>query len=144
VLFRSPGDLLAKVDITSMANSLEVRAPFLDHDLVRVALTIPTRLKREGVRGKRILRATFADLVPPALLRRRKMGFAVPISRWFRGELADYLRSTLLAPDARIRRHFRPEALDLLVTEHLDSRADHASKLYALLALELWHREFLP
>ena len=138
-----PGDLLAKADIASMANSLEVRSPFLDHELLRVALRIPSRLKRSGLRGKRILRSTFADLVPPRLLHRRKMGFAVPMGRWLRTELSDYLRGMLLAGDARVHRYFRPEALDQLVADHLHGRVNHASQLFALLMLELWHREFM-
>ena len=135
-----PGDLLTKVDITSMTNSLEVRSPFLDHELVSLALRTPARLKRTGLRGKRILRRTFADLVPPPVLHRRKMGFALPISRWLRGELSDFLRTTLLADDACVRQYLRPEALKDLVTEHIDQRADHAARLWALLMLELWKK----
>lgn len=138
-----PGDLLTKVDVASMANALEVRPPYLDHELVGLALRIPTGLKRSGLHGKHILRRTFADLVPPPILNRRKMGFAVPMGRWLRTELSGYLRSTLLAEDARVLQHFRTEALNRLVSEHVDGGVDHAAGLYALLMLELWHREFM-
>ncbi len=137
-----PGDLLTKLDIVSMTHSLEVRSPFMDHHLVELALHIPTRLKRSGLRGKRILRETFSDLLPPTLLHRRKMGFAVPIGRWLRTDLSGYLRTTLLADDARVTRFFRPEALKRMVDQHVEGLADHAPALYALLMLELWTRQF--
>ena len=136
-----PGDLLAKVDTASMANSLEVRTPYLDHEVVGLALRIPARLKRAGLHGKKILRKTFADLVPAAVLHRRKMGFAVPMGRWLRTELNAYMRETLLAGDARVLKHFKAEGLMRMVDEHVVGGVDHAAGLYALMMLELWHRE---
>lgn len=138
-----PGDLLTKVDITSMANSLEVRSPFMDHELVELAVRIPTAMKREKLRGKRILRRTFADLLPEEVLNRRKQGFAIPVGRWFRGSLGRYLEETILAPDARIAEYVRPEAVRGLVAEHLQERGDFGGQIWALLMLELWHREFM-
>lgn len=138
-----PGDLLTKVDVTSMANSLEVRSPFLDHELVQLALRIPTRLKRSGVRGKQILRRTFADILPTTVLHRRKMGFAVPMGRWMREQLHGYVEKMLLSNQTRINKYFRPDALREMVAEHVERRTDHTSRLYALLMLELWHREFM-
>ncbi len=141
-----PNDILAKVDIASMANSLEVRAPFLDPDVIGFGLSLPTRLKmgRWGCSTKKFLRAAFADLLPPAIRRRGKMGFGVPIAHWLRGELRDYARGILLSPECLARGYFREETARRLIEEHTAARADHADRLWALLNLELWHREFLP
>src|SRR5207249_5573840 len=84
-----PGDMLAKVDMASMANALEVRVPFLDHRVVEHAFRIPGRWKIGALRGKRILRQTFRDVLPPAIVRRSKRGFEPPVGEWFRRELRD-------------------------------------------------------
>ena len=96
-------DLLVKTDRCTMANSLEARSPFLDRELIEYAASLPDDLKLQGRRTKAILRDAFPDLLPPAIDRRGKMGFGVPLDAWFRGELRDYLRDLLLAPDARYR-----------------------------------------
>jgi asparagine synthase (glutamine-hydrolysing) len=137
-----PGDLLHKVDMASMAHSLECRGPFLDHRVVELALAMPLKRKlrfREG-RSKVVLKQAFADLLPPAIRKRPKMGFGVPIDRWFRGELKDELRGVLLDPAALDRGLFRPEAVTRLIEEHASGRADHAYRLWGLLMLELWFR----
>ena len=141
-----PNDILTKVDIASMANSLEVRSPFLDHEVMAFGLSLPTRLKlgRWGCSTKKLLRAAFADLLPPAIRTRGKMGFGVPIAHWLRGELRDYARGVLLAPECLGRGYFREQTIRRLIEEHQAASADHADRLWALLNLELWHREFLP
>jgi len=138
-------DILVKVDVASMANSLEVRSPFLDHEVFAFGLSLPTRLKLSvfSRAGKILLRRAFADLLPPRILRRRKMGFGVPMAAWLRGPLREHLRGTLLASDCPERGYFRPETIRRLVEEHLARRADHADRLWALLVFEQWHREFL-
>ena len=138
-----PGDLLVKVDIATMSNSLEARTPFLDHHLVEFAARLPTSLKLRGRVGKYLLRRAVADLLPESVLTRRKMGFGVPISAWFRGELRGLLRDTLLSQRAAQRRLFRPEAVKELLDEHDTGRGDHGPRLWALLMLELWWRRFL-
>ncbi len=140
-----PGDLLVKVDIATMAHSLEGRSPFLDHRVVELALAMPLRrkLRLRGGRSKVVLKRAFADLLPPAIATRPKMGFSAPIDRWFRGELKDELRAVLLDPVALGRGWFRPEEVTRLIDEHVDSRRDHAYKLWALLMLELWARRWL-
>ncbi len=140
-----PGDLLVKVDIASMAHSLECRGPFLDHRVVELALAMPLRrkLRLQGGRSKVVLKEAFADLIPPAIRTRPKMGFGVPLDRWFRGELKDELRAVLLDPVALGRGIFRPEAIERMIEEHVDSRRDHAYKLWALLMLELWFRRYM-
>jgi len=141
-----PNDILTKVDIASMANSLEVRCPFLDPEVIGFGLSLPTGLKMGslGTTTKKFLRAAFADLLPPPIRRRGKMGFGVPIAHWLRSELRDYARGILLSPECLGRGYFREEMVRRLVEEHQTCRADHADRLWALLSLELWHREFLP
>jgi len=140
-----PGDLLVKVDLASMANSLECRAPFLDHRVVELAIAMPLERKiglRSG-RTKIVLKQAFADLLPPPIKSRPKMGFGVPISRWFRDELKNELRSVLLDPVCLERGLFRPESIEKMVAEHVDGKREHSFRLWALLMLELWFRRHL-
>ena len=138
-----PNDLLVKVDIATMAHSLEARAPFLDHRVLEFAARLPARLLRRGASGKYLLKRAVADLLPDAVLARRKMGFGVPLAAWLRGPLAPWLRATLLAPPALRRGYFRPAVVRRLIDDHLAGRADHAALLWALLVLEEWHQAFI-
>jgi asparagine synthase (glutamine-hydrolysing) len=137
-----PCDLLTKVDGASMAHGLECRPPFLDHRVVELAARMPVGEKFHGLRGKRILRSAFGDLLPPAVRRRRKMGFGVPLADWFRHELRDYARDVLWDPLTAGRGYFRPEAVRSLWEEHQSGRFDHGYRLWALLILELWQRQW--
>jgi asparagine synthase (glutamine-hydrolysing) len=141
--FYLPDCLMVKVDVASMASSLEVRCPLLDHPLVEFAATIPSGLKRDRSGGKAIFKEALRGLLPPAILTRRKMGFGVPLARWFRGELVDLLRGTLLDDRARRRDLFDPRFVRRLVEDHRAGRRDWSSRLWALLWLELWFREFI-
>lgn len=145
ILTYLPGDLLYKVDMMSMAHSLECRSPFLDHRVVELALAMPLRrkLRLRGGRSKVVLKEAFSDLLPPAIRRRPKMGFGVPLDRWFRGPLQGELRAVLLDPSTAARGLFRPEAVGRLVEEHVSGSRDHAYKLWSLLMLELWQRRYL-
>ena len=135
-----PDDLLTKVDRCSMLHALEVRSPFMDHELVKYASTSTTdQMLRGG--GKRMLREAFADNLPESVFKRKKMGFAVPIGDWFRGELRPMLRETLLAVSSFARTHFDLKVVERLIDEHERSRVDHSHRLYALLMLELWWRD---
>lgn len=136
-----PYDLLVKVDIASMANSLEARSPFLDHEVMEFAARLPTRLKAQGRNGKYLLKKTFADLLPRSIADRPKMGFGVPLANWFRGPLRELLCDALLSDQAGGRDYFRAPEVRRLVEEHLSQRDDHSSKLWNLVMLELWHRE---
>ncbi|MCX7426500.1 MAG: asparagine synthase-related protein, partial [Planctomycetia bacterium] len=138
-----PCDLMTKVDIASMAHGLECRQPFLDHRLVELAMRIPVRYKFRRGRGKRILLDAFADLVPRAIRRRKKMGFGVPLDAWFRGPLAGFARDVLLDPRTTSRGHFRPEVVSSLLEDHQSGRFDHSYRLWALLVLELWQRRWI-
>lgn len=138
-----PYDLLVKVDITSMANGVEGRSPFLDHEVMELAARLPVDLKLRGRSAKYLVKRAFADLVPKETLRRRKMGFAVPLSHWLRGPLRDLLEDALLSDQFTRRGYFDPAVVRSLVREHLEGRADRAGELWNLIMLELWHREFL-
>jgi asparagine synthase (glutamine-hydrolysing) len=135
-----PDDLLVKTDRCTMANSLEARSPFLDRELIEYVAGLPDDLKLRGRQTKAILRDAFADLLPPAVQRRGKMGFGVPLGTWFRGELRDYMRDLLLAPDARYRSMLSPEFVQHLVSRHLSGEANYGHQLWSLLCFEQWLR----
>ena len=138
-----PCDLMTKVDIASMAHSLEVRQPFLDYRLVEFAAALPIGLKFRRGRGKRLLRKAFGELLPEAIWNRPKMGFGVPLDRWFRNELRELTHDVLLAQSARNRDYFRPDQVQELVEQHERGQADHAYRLWSLLVLELWLRRWV-
>ncbi len=139
-----PYDLLVKMDIATMANSLEARSPLLDHKVMEFAARLPARLKVRGRILKYLLRKVAADYLPPEILRRRKMGFGVPVGKWLRGGLRPLLDDVLLSPRALGRGYFQPQVIRELVRAHTEGRQDHTYQLWALLCLEWWHREFLP
>ncbi|HEV3468938.1 MAG TPA: asparagine synthase (glutamine-hydrolyzing) [Pyrinomonadaceae bacterium] len=138
-----PNDLLVKVDIASMAVSLEARSPFLDHHVIEFAAQLPERLKLRGLTTKYILKRTLKKLLPAANLSRGKMGFGVPVGHWFRGEMQPFLREHLLSEKAARRGYLRPEAVARMVEEHIEGRRDHTHRLWMLLMLELWFRRFI-
>ena len=138
-----PNDLLVKVDIASMAVSLEARAPFLDHRIMEFAASLPTSYKLRGLTNKYLLKRALKGLVPKENLFRRKMGFGVPISDWFRSKLSGFLSETILSSSATNRGYFKTEIVRHLVEHHVEGRRDYAPQLWTLLMLELWHREFI-
>jgi asparagine synthase (glutamine-hydrolysing) len=138
-----PEDLLIKMDIATMANSLEARIPFLDHKFMELVATIPSRLKLKGMVTKYILKQAFSDFLPRAILTRAKMGFGVPVSRWFRKELKDYMFEILLDSRSLERGYFRKNGVERLLMEHVEGCYDHSSKIWALLFLEMWFRVFI-
>jgi asparagine synthase (glutamine-hydrolysing) len=132
-----PGDILTKVDRTSMAASLEARVPLLDHVFAEHALRLPSALKVRPEASKIVFREAIRDLVPPEVLTKRKQGFGVPLGRWFRHELAHRLEA-VVGSRARIGRWVEPAAAQRLIREHRMRRRDHSHALWRLLALELW------
>jgi len=135
-----PCDLMTKVDIASMAHSLEARCPLLDYRVVELAACWPAALKYRFGHGKRILQQAFGDLLPRDVFTRRKMGFGVPLDAWLRAELMP-LTDELFSTDAVSRRGwFRPEAVQKLIAEHRNGRFDHSARLWALIVLESWCR----
>jgi asparagine synthase (glutamine-hydrolysing) len=138
-----PGDLLLKADIASMAHSLELRSPFLDWEVLELGVSLPAELKTKGRRGKEALRRAFAADLPDGIAQRGKSGFGVPLADWFRNELRDLAGDVLLDTRARSRGQLRPRAVERLLRDHVDGRADHAHGLWCLLMLELWQRTHL-
>jgi len=138
-----PEDLLVKMDIATMANSLEARVPFLDHQLMEFIATIPSSLKLRGTVAKYILKEAFKEFLPEAIFKRKKMGFGVPVSRWFRNELKDYVHEILLDRRTLSRGYFKREGVQRLLNDHIALRYDHSSKIWALLFLEMWFRVFI-
>jgi asparagine synthase (glutamine-hydrolysing) len=138
-----PNDLLVKVDIASMANSLEARSPFLDHKVIEFAASLPEDLKLSGFETKKLLKKVAARLVPRDVIYRPKMGFGVPVGRWFRGEMKGFLQEVLLSESCLRRGIVRPEAIRRYVDEHISETRDHAAQLWTLLMLELWYRHFI-
>jgi asparagine synthase (glutamine-hydrolysing) len=149
-----PEDLLTKVDRAAMLHALEVRSPFMDPALVHFAAGLTTE-QLLGARGgatsfmqspmttpaKLILRDAFAADLPPSVFNRRKMGFAVPIGEWFRGELRPLLHDSLTASDSFAATHLNRAPIAKLLADHGTEQADHSQRLYALLMLELWWRQ---
>ncbi len=138
-----PNDLLVKVDIASMANSLEARSPFLDHKVIEFAASLPANVKMRRFETKSLLKKVAANLVPREVVYRRKMGFGVPIGAWFRGEMKDFVSDVLLSDASLQRNIIRPEMLRRYVGEHIRGEKDHAFQLWTLLMLELWFRRFI-
>jgi asparagine synthase (glutamine-hydrolysing) len=138
-----PDCLLVKMDIATMANSLEARSPFLDHEFMEFAATIPPDLKLRGLQRKVILKRALRGILPGRILSRKKMGFGVPIDHWFRNRLKDYVYEVLLDDAAIHRGYFRPKGIEHILEEHARMGFNHSARIWALLSLELWHRIFI-
>ena len=138
-----PCDLMTKVDIASMAHSLECRAPLLDYRIAEWAARMPIRFKVRGRRGKVILRDTFGNMLPPDIERRPKMGFGVPIDHWFRGPMKSMVRDVLLDRRTTDRGLFQRSFIEGILDDHFSNRFDHAYRIWSLFFLELWMRQWL-
>ncbi len=134
-------DLLVKMDRCSMAHALEARSPFLDRELLEYVFGLPDEMKLRRGHTKVILRRAFADLVPREILTRDKMGFGVPLQRWFKTDLRDYLRDLLLAPGARLRGYVDQDYVRRLCEAHVAGAADYSARLWTLLTFEVWLRQ---
>ncbi len=137
------GDILTKVDRASMAHALEVRVPILDHRFVEWVAGLPPALKLHGHQGKYVFKKALEPLLPDHILYRRKMGFAVPLAKWFRGPLRQRLRDALLGERMLDTGYFDPRALRDLVEQHQSGRRDHSAILWALLMFEAFERRVL-
>ena len=138
-----PEDLLVKVDIASMAHSLEARSPFLDHKVMEFAASLPPNLKLRGMETKFLLKHTLSDIVPQEILQRKKMGFGVPLDVWFRNDLKEMAYDVLLDQKSIERGYFRKEYVSKMLDEHVSKQYDHSYRIWALLFLELWHKMFV-
>jgi len=139
-----PGDILTKVDRMSMAVSLEARVPLLDHKLIEFVCTrIPASMKMKGLQTKHIFKRAMRDLVPTEILDRPKQGFGIPIDRWINEQLRERVRGTLSEALTMQRGYVEPRYVRVLLDEHEKGRRDHATELWTLFMLELWHRKFV-
>ncbi len=138
-----PDDLLVKVDRATMAHGLEARSPLLDHKLIEFAATLPVDCKLRNGQSKYLLKASMRGILPDRILDRDKQGFGVPIDRWFREECREFVRDTLLSTRSLQRGYFRPERMQALIEHQEAGACSYGSRVYALLMLELWHREYV-
>jgi asparagine synthase (glutamine-hydrolysing) len=138
-----PNDLLVKVDIASMANSLEARSPFLDHKVIEFAASLPENVKQQGKDTKSLLKKVAARLVPPEVVYRPKMGFGVPLKYWLGNELQGFTREVLLSQKATRRGLFDAKTVERLIDEQKRDAKDNSWKIWTLLMLELWFQRFI-
>ena len=137
-----PDDLLVKADKITMANSLELRVPLLDHQVLEFAASLPAEFKVRGKETKRILKAAFAKTLPADVLNRKKAGFPVPYGMWLQHDFHGEIKELLLSNEAMARGYFREDEVQRLL--HVNSvEGTHSKEVFSLLALELWHRQFL-
>jgi asparagine synthase (glutamine-hydrolysing) len=136
-----PDDLLVKADKMTMANSLELRVPLLDHKVLEFAASLPPEYKVRGKETKRALKAAFAKALPQEILTRKKAGFPVPYSSWLRGPLAGRVRDLLLSGPAIKRGIYRRQAVEQLLTDHVSTGA-YPKEVFSLIVVELWYRKF--
>jgi asparagine synthase (glutamine-hydrolysing) len=138
-----PGDILTKVDRTSMLVSLETRAPLLDHKVAEFAATIPTELKVRGRSRKNVLKTLALKYLPGEVIDRPKMGFEVPIAQWINCEWRDMSQELVLGDRALNRGNFNPRYLQWIMDEHRRGRRNQGSAIWALMVLEMWYRTFI-
>lgn len=140
--FTMAESVLMKVDKMSMAHSLEVRVPFLDHEFVEFCATIPSSFKLDGFQTKAIFRSAMKGVLPEKIRKRGKQGYSLPIKNWLRGELKEYMMD-MLHESALIRNMFNPDALERMIQQHLSCTHNRNHELWALLNLAVWHKLFL-
>jgi asparagine synthase (glutamine-hydrolysing) len=137
-----PDDLLLKADKMTMANSVELRVPLLDHVFMEYAASLPENIKVRGFTTKYIAKRALRDRVPQEILQRRKVGFPVPYDSWMRCELKDWVRDILLDGESLSRGYFRRECIEYLINQDLEHH-EYAKEILSLVSLELWHRSFV-
>lgn len=138
-----PDNLLMKGDKMTMAASLELRIPLLDHQLVEYAASIPSHLKIKGFKTKYLLKRAFADFLPETILTRKKMGFNVPTGIWFREGQRGLISRLLLSERLFDRGYFNEAFVKNMVRDHLEGRKNYQSQLFLLASVELWFRVFI-
>jgi len=136
-------DLMVKMEIATAANSLESRGPFLDHHCMEFMASVPLEFKLKGLTSKYILKRILSRRIPGNLLHRKKMGFGVPIGRWFRNEMKDFIYDILLEEKSVKRGYFNKDYIKQLLDEHVSGAKDNKNQIWALLNFELWHRIFI-
>ena len=136
-------DLLLKADKMSMAASVELRVPFLDHVLMEFAASLPSDFKINKEQGKYILKKSMEDILPHEIIYRKKMGFPIPVSQWFGKELNDQARDILLSKRSVQRGYIKPTYVKKILERQKENRGDHGRRIFSLLNLEMWHRMYI-
>jgi asparagine synthase (glutamine-hydrolysing) len=139
-----PDALLTKVDLASMAHSLEVRSPFLDQKFLEFSASIPSAMKMPGYATKTLLKEALIGTIPQEILQGKKKGFMVPLDAWFRGPFASAVRETLLTPGSRLHNIIKREAIESLIDEHQRGHFNHGSRIWSLMTLSLWLEQYNP
>jgi asparagine synthase (glutamine-hydrolysing) len=137
-----PDDLLLKADKITMANSVELRVPFLDHKVLEFAASLPGHYKVRGLATKYVAKRALRNRVPKEILKRKKAGFPVPYARWLKTDMKDWLRDVLLDGKTMGRGYFKRAGIEHLISADLTS-GGYSKELFSLAVLELWHRAFL-
>jgi asparagine synthase (glutamine-hydrolysing) len=138
-----PEDLLLKADKMTMATAVELRVPFLDHKLMEFAAALPDNAKVRGTQGKWILRQAMSTVLPPSILHRTKKGFPIPAESWFRFDLRDFVRDTLLARNSACREFFDAQAIEEIVNLQERGKVSGHQEVWSLLVFESWHKQFI-
>jgi asparagine synthase (glutamine-hydrolysing) len=137
-----PDNLLERGDRMTMAASIESRVPFLDHELAGFVSGLPDSYRIKGLTTKWVLREAGKSLIPQQILDRPKVGFRVPVNKWFQGPMKEYLRDHLQGQESKTRAYYDPQVLDRVMNDHVEGRQNHEKLLWALLNLEIWHRQY--
>ncbi|MCM8786234.1 MAG: asparagine synthase C-terminal domain-containing protein, partial [Candidatus Omnitrophica bacterium] len=135
-----PEVLLVKMDIACMANSIEGRSPFLDTEFIELISSFPSNLKLKGKISKYILKEKLKGFLPEEILSRKKMGFGVPLGKWFRDHLKNYLKEIILSEGFKRTGLFNYKSLEIVFKEHMEGKLDHSARLYLILIFELWRQ----
>ena len=138
-----PDDCLFKVDRMSMAHGLEVRVPFLDRELVEFAATIPFEFKIRGFTSKYILKKAFSPYLPRKILKQRKQGFTIPVSKWLRNDLGQLAKRILFSNQCIGRNYFNSDHIKWMFEEHQSGKQELGHRIWSLVVFEVWARLFL-
>jgi asparagine synthase (glutamine-hydrolysing) len=138
-----PDDLLMVGDKTSMANSLELRVPFLDFRLVEFIETLPPNLKIKGLNGKYLHKKAAEKWLPKEIVYRKKKGFANPVGDWLRTSMKPFVHESLLSSDSAAAKYFDQKYIRELLADHEGQQEQRRRHIYLLLSFELWHRQFI-
>jgi asparagine synthase (glutamine-hydrolysing) len=138
-----PDDILVKVDRMSMANSLEARVPFLDHNFVELAMKIPINMRLNGFNTKYILKKAANTILPKEIVNRKKEGFSIPIKNWLKDDLRNYMEELLKKPFFVKDKLISQKGLNNMIEKHIENKHNYSHQLYSMMILELWHREYM-
>ena len=138
-----PEDLLLKADRMTMATSVELRVPLLDHKLMEFCIALPDKYRQNGNHGKYLMKKVMEKYLPKNITYRQKQGFPVPIAKWFRTNLRNKVKEVLLDPKSINRNYFKVSYVEKIIDRHASGQEDLSRRIFSLLVLELWHRKYI-